>query len=152
VPEQNDREELIKLLDSAVDDGLTFFLGQGRDSDAKVGDWGVWEVLCHMIYWHQATVDGVESIASGGGPHHIKGETDEVNDRIIATMSGRSSHELAEDVRDLQAKLVAAVRKVDDPTSTVFIRKDGSSASTFDRVDQITRHWNGHIAELRPAR
>jgi len=151
VSDQNEHEDLIERLESTVERGLGYFLGQGRASDVKVGDWGVWEVLCHMVYWHQATVNGVEAIAAGGDPYLIDGETDEVNDRIISSMAGRSSDELAEDIRGLQSRLSSAVRGMGDPTVTVFIRQSGASASALDRVEQITRHWQSHVDELTAA-
>ena len=147
----SDRNELIERLESTVDSGLGYFLGPGRSSDVKIGDWGVWEVLCHMVYWHQATVSGVEAVAAGAGPYLIDDETDEVNDRFIASMAGRSSDELAEEIRGLQSKLSSAVRQMSDPAATVFIRQSGASASALDRVEQITRHWQSHVDELASA-
>ena len=150
--EQDQREELIARLEDAVDAGLDYFLREGRTSDVKVGDWGVWEVLCHMVYWHRATVDGVESIMAGGGPYLIDGETDEVNQRFIASMAGQGADELVDTVRGLQTRLVAAIRRMDDPAQTVFVRHNGASASALDRLQVMTRHWSSHVDELNSSR
>ena len=74
-----------------------------------------------MIYWQQATTDGIESVASGGDPRQIEAESDEVNARIIESMSGKTVEELAREVREIQGRVPTAVHSIPDPSSTVFI-------------------------------
>ena len=141
--------EAIADLEAAVNAGLEYFTGEGEAANARAGDWGVWEVLCHMLFWHRATLEGVESVSAGGGPKRLQTDTDEINARYIEGRSGSSAKELAEDLRTLQADLVAAVRRMPDPAATVFVRRSGASSSAIDRLQMITSHWNGHVEELR---
>jgi len=104
-----------------------------------------------MIYWHQVTSEGIESVAAGGDPRQMASETDELNAQIIESMSGNSIEELAAEVRHLQTRLVSSVRSISDPISTVFIRLNGAESSTNDRLQAITNHWHGHVEELKNA-
>ena len=74
-----------------------------------------------MIYWHQTTTDGIESVDSGGDPRQIEEESDEVNDRIIEPISGKTVEELPREVREIQGRVPTAVYSIPDPSSTVFI-------------------------------
>ena len=151
LPTQNSQEQLIETLEETVNDALEYLTGEGLASQAKVGDWGAWEVLCHMIYWHQATTDGIESVASGGDPRQIEAESDEVNARIIESMSGKTVEELAREVREIQGRLISAVHSIPDPSSTVFIRMSGAESSANERLQMMAGHWQGHVEELKRA-
>ncbi len=142
-------DTLIDSLEKAVDDGLAYFTGPGAESEQRIGIWEPREVLCHMVYWHQATVEGAESVASGGEPHKIYASTDEMNARAVGRASGKTVTVLAQEVRDLQERLLAAVRSMPDTAATVLIRGDGRETSATGRLSTIADHWNVHLAELR---
>ncbi|HBJ33016.1 MAG TPA: hypothetical protein DDY93_16810, partial [Dehalococcoidia bacterium] len=55
-----------------------------------------------MIYWHQTTTDGIESVVSGGDPRQFEAASDEANDRIIESISGKTVEELPREVREIQ--------------------------------------------------
>ena len=148
---QLSQEQLIAALDQTVSAALEYLTGEGSASQARVGDWGAWEILCHMIYWHRATTEGIESVASGGNPRQIEAETDEVNARIIESMSGKTIEELAIEVRELQTRLISAVRDIPDPNSTVFVRLGGAASSANERLQMMAGHWRGHVEELKEA-
>ena len=145
------QETLIAELDETVENALKYFTEVGQNSQARVGDWGAWEILCHMIYGHRATAERIETVTSGNSPRQIEVETDEANARIIEYMSGKTVEELAKEVRDLQARLVSAFRSIPDPTSTVFIRLSGAESSANERLQMIAGHWRGHVDELKDA-
>ena len=90
LPTQNSQEQLIEALEETVNDALEYLTGEGLGSHAKVGDRGAWKVLCHMIYWHQTTTDGIESVVSGGDPRQFEAESYEVNVRIIEPYPARA--------------------------------------------------------------
>lgn len=151
MPDETQTEELIRELDETLTESLTYLTGDGNASGRVVGGWGAWEILCHMIYWHRATAEGVESVADGGRPRQIEAETDELNARIIASMTGKSMEELEDEVRELHARLVSAVRTIPDPTSPVFVRRSGAASSTDERLRMMAGHWRNHVQELKAA-
>lgn len=121
LPTQNSQEQLIEALEETVSDAFEYLTGEGLASHAKVGDRGAWKVLCHMIYWHQTTTDGIESVVSGGDPRQFEAASDEANDRIIESISGKTVEELPREVREIQGRVPTAVHSIPDPSSTVFI-------------------------------
>ncbi len=151
LPNQNSQEQLIEALEETVSDALEYQTGEGLGSHAKVGDRGAWKVLCHMFYWHQATTDGIESVASGGDPRQIEAESDEVNARIIESMSGKTVEELAREVREIQGRLTSAVHSIPNLNSIVFIRMSGAESSTNERLQMMAGRWQGHVEELKRA-
>ena len=142
-------DALTSLLEKAVEDGLSYFEGPGAESNVKIDIWTPREVLCHMIYWHQATVDGMEAAISGKPPQQIYASTDEMNARAVGRASGKSIAKLADEVRVLQVRLSKAVRGMPDPDATVMIRSDNSESTGLQRLELITKHWNSHIEELK---
>jgi hypothetical protein len=142
-------DSLISELESAVEESLAYFAGQGAATEEKIDIWTPREVLCHVIFWHQATAEGMESVASGGEPYRVRASTDEMNARAVGRASGKSVDTLVQEARAVQARLVAAARKVSDPEAVVLVRGDGSSMSTIERLELIPRHWKAHIEEFK---
>ena len=142
-------DALISMVEKAVEDGLSYFEGPGAESNVKIDLWTPREVLCHMIYWHQLTVEGMEAAVSGNSPQQIHASTDEMNARAVGRASGKSIAKLADEVRGLQARLSKAAREMPDPNVTVLIRSDNSESTGLQRLELITKHWNGHIEELK---
>ena len=142
-------EELIGAADSAVESGLTYFEGPGAESEVRVETWSPREVLCHMVYWHQATAEGIESVASGGPPYRIYASTDEMNARAVGRCSGKNVSQLSGEVRGFHERLVNGARSMSDPDATVLIRGDGAETSAVQRLQRILEHWNGHVKQLQ---
>ena len=140
LPTQNSQEQLVEALEETVSDALEYLTGEGLASHAKVGDRGAWKVLCHMIYWHQTTTDGIESVVSGGDPRQFEAESDEVNDRIIESISGKTVEELAREVREIQGRVPTAFHSIPDPSSTVFIGMNRAESSTNERLQMMAGH------------
>ena len=41
-----------------------------------------------MLYWHRASLQGIESVTSGGPPFQVPASSDEINGEIVAELSG----------------------------------------------------------------
>ena len=138
-----DIEELIADAEQSVGDGLAYFggLDYGSQPDAE------W-VLRHMLFWHRASVDGMESVLAGGEPFRIPGTVDEMNARAGADTAGLNTSEIVEALRDLQARMVAAARKFHDPEVTVVVLHDGTERPASQRLRMTAFHWKGHLSEL----
>jgi len=142
-------EALIRALEQSVEVGLTYFQGPGGQARIKVGNWGPREVLCHLVWWHQATVEGMESVLSSGKPYRFYASVDEMNARAVGRLAGQDIAQLAELVRQLQARLVKAARALPDPNATVLVTGDGSGRSVLQRLETIARHWSEHVHALQ---
>ena len=145
----NNLESLLSSVEQSVEAGLAYFEGPGSESKVKIDLWTPREVLVHMVYWHQATVEGMEAVTSGEQPYRIYADTDEMNARAVGRASGKSVARLADEARQLQARLSTAARLVEDPDAVIMVRGDGSEASTVQRLERIRAHWDAHIEELR---
>ncbi len=139
-----DIEELIADVEQAVAEGLDYFAGL-HDGSHPDAEW----VLRHMFFWHRASVEGMESVLAGGQPFHIPGSIDEMNASAVADTSGLTTSEIVESLRDLQARMVAAVRKFADPEVTVVVLHDGTERPASQRLRMTSFHWKGHLSELR---
>jgi hypothetical protein len=142
-------EERITALEQSVEAGLAYFQGPGGQAKVKIGHWGPREVLCHLVWWHQATVEGMESVLSGGKPYRYYASVDEMNARAVGRAAGKDITQLADTVRQLQARLVQAARVLPDPNATVLVSGDGSGRSALQRLETIAQHWNEHVKELQ---
>ena len=142
-------EALIRALEQSVEAGLTYFQGPGGQARIKVGKWGPREVLCHLVWWHQATVEGMESVLSGGKPYRFYASVDEMNARAVGRLAGQDIAQLTELVRQLQARLVKAARALPDPNATVLVTGEGIGRSVLQRLETIARHWSEHVRALQ---
>lgn len=142
-------ESLIAALEHGVEAGLAYFQGPGGQVKVKVGSWGPREVLCHLVWWHQATVEGMESRGSGGTPYRIYASVDEMNARAVGRLAGKTIDQLADLVRQFQARLVTAARAIPDAQTTVMVFGDGSERSVQQRLEAMAQHWDEHVNELR---
>jgi hypothetical protein len=144
-------ESLLAALDATVQDALAYFEGPGSTSRARIDEWGAWEVLCHFVFWHEATIAGMESVARGGAPYRLEAGVDELNARTIAKHQGKSFLDLIARLRELQEQLQQAARSLPDLEAPVMVRTDGSGLSGRERLEIMNRHWEQHVAELRAA-
>ena len=142
-------EDLVKALRQSVEAGLAHFQGSGGQARVKVGKWGPREVLCHLVWWHQATVEGMESVLSGGKPYRFYASVDEMNARAVGRLAGQDIAQLTELVRQLQARLVKAARALPDPNATVLVTGEGIERSVLQRLETIARHWSEHVRALQ---
>ncbi len=142
-------QELISALTQSVEAGLTYFQGPGRQSTVLIGRWSAREVLCHLVWWHQATVEGMESVAAGGPPYRMYASVDEMNARAVARLAGHSVEQMVAMVPQLQERLVQAAHAIAEPSTAVFIMGDGHGRSVQQRFETITREWNTHVKELQ---
>lgn len=142
-------ESLIAALERSVTDGLAYFQGPGGQSKVKIGRSGPREVLCQLVWWHQATVEGMESVLSGGAPYRIYASVDEMNARAVGRLAGKDINQLADMVRQFQARLVKATRALPNAQATVLVFGDGSERSVQQRLETMASHWDEHVKELQ---
>ena len=148
--------DLIAALERSVEAGLAYFQGPGGQSKVMIGHWGPREVLCHLVWWHQATVEGMEPVAKGGAPYRIYASVDEMNARAVGRLAGRDLNQagtygesLVDLARQWQERLVKAARALPDPNTTVLIMGDGSGRSVQQRLETIAQRWNELVRELQ---
>lgn len=149
VTEQN-IEKLISSVEQAVQSAVAFFEAN-PDSEARLDLWTPREVLCHMIYWHQATLDGMTSVAAGGEALRIYASTDEMNARSVGRQAGQSVVQLIEQLNPIQEGLISAARSTPDANAVVLISGSGAEMSTVQRLERIANHWNEHLEEMKKA-
>ena len=143
-------DSLIADVEEVVARGIAY-VQANAESEVKIDIWTPREVLCHWIYWHAATAEGMETAAAGEGPHRIYADTDDMNARSVGRKSGVSVAWLVEEMEELQQRLVTAARSMPDPNAVVVARGDGSEATGLQRLETIISHWNEHLEEMAEA-
>jgi hypothetical protein len=108
------------------------------------------------VWWHEVTVEGIESVAKGGAPYRVYASVDEMNARAVGRMAGKDVNQpgtygvsLVDLARQWQVRLMQAARTIPDPNTTVLVMGDGSGRSVQQRLETIAQHWNEHITELQ---
>ena len=149
-------DSLITALEQSVESGLAYFQGPGSQSKVKIGRYGPREFLCQLVWWHQVTAEGMESVAAGGAPYRIYASVDEMNARAVGRFAGKDVNQsetygasLVDLTRQWQARLVQAARALPDLNTTVLIMGDGSGRSAQQRLETIARHWSERVNELQ---
>lgn len=148
---QGTREELITALESAVQETLFYFQGQGQTTRARIDQWGAWEVLAHFPYWHYATAWGINSSAAGGPPWQLSGTADQVNAACLPLHQGESFSQLIGQLQQAQERLIRAARSAQDLEAPAFRSVDGRLVTVGQRLETIARHWRSHLEALKAA-
>ena len=140
-----DSNALTSTMENAISDGIEFFKTNAA-SDVKIDIWTLREVLCHLIYWHQVTLQGINSVSNGSAPAHIPTSVDEMNARSVGRKSGWEVSRLLDEFRQVHEELVSAVQNMPNPQS-VIITMEETSLTVVQILEIMPRHWNEHIAE-----
>lgn len=145
------QQQLIVAIEAAVGETLAYFEGPGRKSRGRVGEWGAWEIVAHLPYYHYATTWGIQSHLAGGPPWKLSGTADEINAACLPLHQGEGFDELIAQLRVAQQRLVRAAGSVTDLDAPAFERPDGTAVSIRGRLETIARHWSGHLKALQEA-
>lgn len=146
---QHTQEPLIAELERAVGDTLAYFEGPGQLTQARVGDWGGWEVLAHFTYWHYATAWGIQSASLGGPPWQVSASADAINEVSLLLLTGERFTDLVEQLRQAQNRLVRAASAAPNLYAAAFHMPDGRDVSVGQRLDIMARHWRSHLEALQ---
>ena len=141
----------LAALDRAVHDGLAYFEGPGRTTDARVDRWRARDVLMHFLYFHDATAWGIESAALGGPVWPVPADSDHVNEVCRRLHEHESFDELLAQVRQAHARLVHAVQRAPDLDAPCFRRTTGEVLTGRQRLGLLAHHWAEHVRELQGA-
>lgn len=144
-------DSLIGPVEEAVAAGIKAFSDPAKEETRVYETWTPREVLIHLIYWHQCTVEGIESVASGGKPFQFHASVFDLNHRSVARASGRSVEVLVGELNGLQERLLKAARSISDPDAIVIVNGEGTGRSTIERLEAIPGHWQSHINDCNAA-
>jgi hypothetical protein len=139
----------IATLERNVETALAYFQGPEGQTKVKAGQWGPREELCQLVWWHQATVEGMESVLSGGDPYRFYASVDEMNARAVGRLAGKNINQLADLVRQFQVRLGKAAQALPDPQVTVLVFGDGRGQSVLQRLEAMAHHWDEYMKELQ---
>ncbi|MDP6606118.1 MAG: hypothetical protein QF664_07680 [Dehalococcoidia bacterium] len=148
---EQSKEELIAELDQSVRETLSYFEGIGQASEARIDQWGAWEVLAHLPYWHYATAWGIESGTAGGPPWLLSAGADELNATCLKLHEGESFEELISQLERAQERLVRATQGCVDLDADALGMPGGRMLTVRERLRMITGHWRNHARELDEA-
>jgi hypothetical protein len=145
------KDALIEGLDDAVREVLAYFSGPGRTSTAKVDQWQARDVLQHFLYFHDATAWGIQSVAIGGPPWPVPGDSDIVNETCRRLHAHESYDELLSQISLAHGRLMHAARNAPDLDKPCFLRANGDALTGAQRLELLAKHWREHVHELKEA-
>ncbi len=141
-------DSLLEALAEAVGQARAYFLKLDGEAVVRPGAWGPAEVLSHLVFWHRANLEGIESVLAGGQPYKPDATIDELNARELHEMAGSSVADLLAEWEDLQSRLDGTARAMPDPEAVVRIYSDGTERSLFERIQEVAGHVAEHLKEL----
>ncbi|MGQ4807285.1 hypothetical protein NKDENANG_00629 [Candidatus Entotheonellaceae bacterium PAL068K] len=140
---------LLAELEQSTEAGLGHFLRLWDEGKIKMGKWGQRETLCTLLWWVQATAEGIEAVGAGGAPYRIYASDEEMSSRAVGRVAGQFVPQLAEKTREARARLAAAARKLSDLNATVLIHGNGTEDSARQRIESIAQVWKACAAEMQ---
>lgn len=142
-------DELVKTLGQTTETGLSHFRRLVAESKIRPGHFGPRELLCKLLWWHQAAAEGMESVATGGKPYSVYASDDEMESRAVGRQAGKTVEQLAVAVEGYQQRLTKAASQISDPNATVFVHEDGREDSVVQRLEAMEQRWQAAIEEVQ---
>ncbi|HLC30575.1 MAG TPA: DinB family protein [Dehalococcoidia bacterium] len=140
---------LLTRLDRAVEETLCWFQTWGDAPDLRVDQWTPREVLAHLVFWHQVNLQGMVSAVQGGPPHRLLASSDDLNARAVARLAGKSSWELATELRALHKEVSEAAPSLPSLDVVVRIQLDGTERTARQQLEGLETHLREHLQELQ---
>jgi glutathione S-transferase len=144
-----DLERAIADINGAVEEILAHCRETPDGPVLPTGPWGAKEVLAHLLFWHTFTYESVEGVLAGREPQPPRGQTDELNAQAAARYATTPIAKMADEFAAVHERLIAAMRKLPDPSVIVMRRPDGSQFNAPDRLKHVANHIRRHLDELR---
>jgi hypothetical protein len=112
------------------------------------GEWGVNEVLAHLVFWHEHYVRLLKAGITGGEVPNLLGTFVELNAVAVRRFAGETTDALGRRLVSAQADLerLAADPRVGE--IHVRIKAGGKPWPWPDFVSRVEGHIRGHEAEL----
>ena len=141
-------DSLLEALAEAVGQARAYFLKLDGEAVVRPGAWGPAEVLSHLVFWHRANLEGMESVLAGGQPYQPGASIEELNVGALNEMAGSRVTDLLSEWEDLQNRLDGRARAMPDPSVVVRVYKDGTVGTLLERVPELAGHITEHLMEL----
>ena len=147
-------ESPLSALEMAVEAALSYFHGSDTTSQRMVAVWGPQEVLSHLLYWHEAMTDWMETIMSGGGPNIRNASTDDLNAQAVTQHVGEGIPELISQFRKAHERLAQATQQISDLDTVILVILQAAKGTQVketirERLKGMAEHWIEHITELQ---
>ena len=126
-----------------------YFLKLDGEAVVRPAAWGPAEVLSHLVFWHRANLEGIESVLAGGQPYQPDTSIEELNARALNEMAGSRVADLLCEWEDLQIRLEERARAMPDPKAVVRVYSDGTERSIIERIEEVAGHIAEHLEELK---
>ena len=131
-----------------VREARAYFLKLDGEAVVRSAAWGPAEVLSHLVFWHRANLEGMESVLAGGQPYQPDASIEELNIRALNEMGGSRVVDLLSEWEDLQIRLEEMAGAMPDPSVVVRVYGDGTERTVYERLDEIAGHIREHVGEL----
>ena len=142
-------DSLLEALAEAVGQARAYFLKLDGEAVVRPGAWGPAEVLSHLVFWHRANLEGMESVLAGGQPYQPGASIEELNVGALNEMAGSRVTDLLSEWEDLQNRLDGRARAMPDPKAVVRVCSDGTERSLIERIEEVAGHITEHLEELK---
>lgn len=140
---------LLNELAGVVVEARDYFSKLDGEAIVRPGAWGPAEVLGHLVFWHRANLEGMESVLAGGRPYQPDASIEELNVKALNEMAGSRVADLLSEWDDLQIRLEARAREMPDPGVVVRVYSDGTARTLVERIEEVAGHIAEHLEELR---
>src|SRR5437870_12440985 len=94
----------------------------------------------HIIYFHDATAWGIQSVALGGPPWPVPADSDTVNEVCRRLHEHESFDELLAQVRQAHARPARVAGSAPDLDKPRFHRATGDRMTRHQRLELLARH------------
>ena len=145
------RQELLELLDDAVQLIIAVVTEVEHPESLRVDDWSAKDTLGHIAFWHESFARNVSALANGRDPEVLEGTYPVLNQRGVEASRATSVGRIAGRIRRAQATIRRYIVKLPADTAIPY-RKGSRDYSPDEHLEMVRGHIIAHLHRVERAR
>lgn len=144
-----EKETILAGLDAAVTEAVTFF--ETVDESLCDGYQSAYEVLAHLVFWHEEYVRITAALVDGRTPQLKTGSYARLNALAAEIFCKTPLPLLAQRLAQAQRKLERNLRRLPSWDVYLPVKRGGRFRTVWQRVPQFEVHIRHHVERLKRA-
>lgn len=143
----------VEKLDDTVSAFIAYVLNLPETArrPSRKEEWGAWEIMAHIVYWHEQYATILADLLAGRVPSYPQGTFRENNAKATKEKAPYSIEDLAHRLREVQGHLVLLSQQ-ERVQSLALSFKEGGKAWPFEAaINRVEQHIRTHLLGLRKA-
>jgi hypothetical protein len=118
-------------------------------SELEPADWGLREILIHIVFWHENYLNNLQRIRDKKPLHMLEGTYRELNAAAIRENESETIEHLLKRFENVQNLIVEIVSGTIDTGLDFYFKSDAKPRSILESIIRIEQHVRSHLVKMK---